>query len=580
LKADQFRQQLRQQIESASDRALLRIVVSREESSVLELTGPELLSRSLELADRYCDAPPSSVVLLLLPHSVELFLLHLGLVLRGRLPAILAWPTSRVDPEKYQRNVLHQLQNLPASQLITLPRLARSLDPGLAYRATECPIANHEKLEESFRVDLGIVQAELRIPSRGADHTPEDALFLQFSGGTTGAQKCVVVTAPMLVNQLRRLSAALQFTSSDGVASWLPMYHDMGLIACFWLPLWNSAPSTQFAATDWLLDPGMLFRLIGEYRATFCWLPNFAFSYLATHKARMGKASNLSHVRAWINCSEPVRERSFKKFAKTFAEFGVRSEQCQASYAMAENVFAVTQSPLDFVPRVIPRDRVEGLTTVDPDRTAYDLLDDHYVSSGRILDGMQVRIRGFDGALCGDRIAGGIEICGESLFRGYWGNGGFSTQSLTDDGWYSTGDYGFTDAGDLYVIGRIKDIIIVAGQNIFPEDVETLVNSIEGVYPGRVVAFGVEDAAHGSESLAVVAEMRGEFDVRRARGIERRINRLISSALGVAPRHVRVVSDRWIIKSTAGKISRRETRQRFLQEELHPRNEHFKSAGR
>ncbi|HTV57380.1 MAG TPA: AMP-binding protein [Verrucomicrobiae bacterium] len=546
----------------------------------MELTGPELLSRSLELADRYCDAPPSSVVLLLLPHSVELFLLHLGLVLRGRLPAILAWPTSRVDPEKYQRNVLHQLQNLPASQLITLPRLARSLDPGLAYRATECPIANHEKLEESFRVDLGIVQAELRIPSRGADHTPEDALFLQFSGGTTGAQKCVVVTAPMLVNQLRRLSAALQFTSSDGVASWLPMYHDMGLIACFWLPLWNSAPSTQFAATDWLLDPGMLFRLIGEYRATFCWLPNFAFSYLATHKARMGKASNLSHVRAWINCSEPVRERSFKKFAKTFAEFGVRSEQCQASYAMAENVFAVTQSPLDFVPRVIPRDRVEGLTTVDPDRTAYDLLDDHYVSSGRILDGMQVRIRGFDGALCGDRIAGGIEICGESLFRGYWGNGGFSTQSLTDDGWYSTGDYGFTDAGDLYVIGRIKDIIIVAGQNIFPEDVETLVNSIEGVYPGRVVAFGVEDAAHGSESLAVVAEMRGEFDVRRARGIERRINRLISSALGVAPRHVRVVSDRWIIKSTAGKISRRETRQRFLQEELHPRNEHFKSAGR
>lgn len=546
----------------------------------MELSGPNLLSRSLELADRYCEAPPSSVVLLLLPHSLELFLLHLGLILRGRLPAVLAWPTSRIDPEKYQRNVLHQLQNLPAAQLITLPRLARSLDPGLAYQATGCPIANHEKLEESFRVDLGIVHAELRIPSRGADDTPEDALFLQFSGGTTGAQKCVVVTAPMLVNQLRRLSEALQFTSADSVASWLPMYHDMGLIACFWLPLWHGAPSTQFAATDWLLDPGMLFRLIAEYRATFCWLPNFAFSYLATHKARIGRPSKVAHVRAWVNCSEPVRERSFRKFAKAFAEFGVRPEQCQASYAMAENVFAVSQTPLDTPPRIIARDRVGGLATTNPDRTAFDLLDDHYVSSGRILDGTQLRIRGFDGALCGDRIAGGIEISGESLFRGYWGNGGFSTQSLDGDGWYATGDYGFTDAGDLYVIGRVKDIIIVAGQNIFPEDVETLVNSIEGVYPGRVVAFGVEDAAHGSESLAVVAEMHGEFDVRRARGIERKIHRLISSALGVGAGHVRAVPERWIIKSTAGKISRRETRQRFLQEELHPRNEHFKSAGR
>jgi fatty-acyl-CoA synthase len=546
----------------------------------MEVTGQEVLARSIELADSYCDAPPSSVVLLLLPHSAELFLLHLGLILRGRLPAILAWPTNRVDPEKYQRNVLHQLQNLPAAQLITLPQLGRSLDPGLSYRVTECPITDHERLEKSFLVELGIARVSKQIPDRAVEDTPKDALFLQFSGGTTGAQKCVVVTAPMLVNQLRRLSDALQFTSRDGVVSWLPMYHDMGLIACFWLPLWNGAPSMQFAAMDWLLDPGMLFRLMSQYSASFCWLPNFSFSYLAGQRARVGKATNLAHVRAWINCSEPVRERSFQAFTKAFAELGVRAEQCQASYAMAENVFAISQTPLGVPPRTISRDRIRGLTTMDASQTTYDLLDDHYVSSGRVLDGMQVRIREFNGQLCSDRIAGGIEICGESLFCGYWGNVGFSTLPLTADGWYATGDYGFMDDGDLYVIGRVKDVIIVGGQNIFPEDVETLANSVEGVYQGRVVAFGVDDAVQGSENLAVVAEMRGEFERRRAKAIEREIHRLISSVLGVTARHVRVVSERWIVKSTAGKISRRENRQRFLQEASHPRRERYTQAER
>jgi acyl-CoA synthetase (AMP-forming)/AMP-acid ligase II len=470
-----------------------------------------------------------------------------------------------VDPEKYQRNLLHQLQNLPAAQIVTLPRLARSLDPGLSYRVTECPIANHMRLEKSFVAELGIARAEKRIPDRAAADTPQDALFLQFSGGTTGTQKCVVVTAPMLANQLRRLSDALQFTSEDGVASWLPLYHDMGLIACFWLPLWASAPSTQFAAMDWLMDPGMLFSLMSQYRARVCWLPNFAFSYLVAQEERLGKGANLEHVRAWINCSEPVRERSIRLFTEAFAGLGVRPAQCQVSYAMAENVFAISQTPLGVPPRTITRARIGGITT-DLSRTAYDLLSDLYVSSGRVLDGMQARIRGFDGRLCGDRMAGDIEICGESLFCGYWGCDSFSTQSLTSDGWYATGDYGFTDDGDLYVIGRIKDIIIVGGQNIFPEDVEVLVNLVDGIYPGRVVAFGVEDADQGTESLAVVAEMRGDFEPHRAKVIEREIQRLITSTLGFTARRVSVVSERWIVKSTAGKISRRETRQRFLQE--------------
>ena len=566
MKADLFRAFLRQKIESCSDHAMLRLMAPTKPRSLVELTGAELLARSIKLAEKYCQAPPADVVLLLLPHSAELFLLHLGLVLIGRLPAILPWPTSRIDPEKYQRNLLYQLQNLPAAQLIALPRLAQNLNRGVPFACTECAIEEYENFESLFSVALDIAQLEKKHPPLAGAAAPDDALFLQFSGGTTGEQKCVVVTAPMLVNQLERLSKSLDFNGRDGVVSWLPMYHDMGLIACFWLPLWNGAVSTQFAAADWLMHPGLLFDFMNEFKATFCWLPNFAFAYLAAQKERVDPHVNLAHVRGFINCSEPVRNRSFKAFVEAFSGQGVRPEQCQASYAMAENVFAVTQTPVGKPPVTISRRSVRG-TSVDQKFPSFSLLDEHYVSSGYPLSGTLVRISDGGEDLCGEGVAGAIEIRSESMFCGYWGKRGFQTQSLTADGWYATGDFGFLHDDALYVIGRIKDIIIAGGMNIFPEDVEALVNTINGIYPGRVVAFGVDDQSQGTESLAVVAELRGEFESSSAAVLEHQIRRQISSVLGIAARFVRVTPERWIVKSTAGKISRRETRLRFLQEQ-------------
>jgi fatty-acyl-CoA synthase len=567
ITSDQFRSNLRHRLESASDRVLLRVLLSGRKSDLVELTGPEICVRSIELARNYCQAPPSGVVLLLLPHSTELFLLHLGLILIGRLPAILPWPTNRIDPEKYQHNIMHQLQSLPAAQLLTLPRLARNLDPGLPFVVTECPVNEYERFESVFSINLDVPRAEKQDSCHFEAGAPEDALFLQFSGGTTGDQKCVVVTAPMLVKQLEGLSKALQFNRDDVVASWLPLYHDMGLIACFWLPLWNEAASIQVAATEWLVDPGILFNFTSKYRATFCWLPNFAFDFLATQKQKVDRTLNLGHVRAWINCSEPVRDHSFQAFTEAFSAIGVQSHQCHASYAMAENVFAVTQTPLGSAPATFSRLSVEG-ASLDQNQTSYRLLNERYISSGQSLDDTAFRVRRANGDLCGDAVAGAIEIRGDSVFCGYWGKDGFQTQSLTADGWYATGDYGFTHGDDLYVIGRIKDIIITNGVNVFPEDIESLVHTVKGIYPGRVVAFGVDDATRGTESVAVVAEMRGEFNSSSAAPIELQIRRLISSVLGIGLRYVRVTPERWIVKSTSGKISRRETRLRFLRESL------------
>ena len=269
MTALEFRARLRQHFEANADAVLLRVALSGDLDHPVELTGRDLLDRAPALAREHCLAEAGQVVLLLLPHSLELFLLHFGLLLEGRLPAILAWPTTRINPAKYQRNLLHQLRHLPAGQMITAPQLAANLRPGLAFAVSECRFAGFEDAERNFAVDLDYGQLDA-FPAPGAPGAiPPDALFLQFSGGTTGAQKAVVVTASMLERQLHRLAECLEFSGADSVVSWLPMYHDMGLIACLWFPLWFGAPSLQFAASDWLLQPGRLFEYIERFRGTF-----------------------------------------------------------------------------------------------------------------------------------------------------------------------------------------------------------------------------------------------------------------------------------------------------------------------
>jgi len=566
MNREEFCSQVRTRLQSQGEKVLLRIVVSPEFDHPVELTGPAILQRAEELVSSLLPGKERSVVLLLLPHSPELFLLHLGILLKGHVPGILAWPTTRVDPEKYQRNLVHQLSHLPADLLVTLPRLAENLSRSLPYPTTGLTIANQSHYERMF--PSGAVAGSLEtseFPEKLAQ-AASDTLFLQFSGGTTGAQKAIVVSAPMLSEQLTRLGEILGFTGEDGVVSWLPLYHDMGLIACFWLPLWHGAASLHIAASDWVLNPELLFRFIGRHKATFCWLPNFAFSYLSQRRESMREEHRLSSIKGWINCSEPVRHKSVFEFVRTFEGWGVTQESMQASYAMAETVFAITQSTLRCKLPEIPRSVVQSRGRTDHD-LAYDLIDDVYVCSGKPIPNTEIKIVASDGATCADLVPGEIYVRSPSLFSGYWGSDGFRTHSLRE-GWHATGDYGFVSDGELYVIGRFKDIVIVGGNNIFPEDVEAVVNTIPGIYPGRVVAFGIEDKEYETQGLAVVAEMNSDYEEEAALELEGVLRKLILATVGTAPRYVAVTPQRWIVKSTAGKISRRETKEKFIRERL------------
>ena len=561
-----FRRELQARLLGQGEKVLLRVVVSPDFERPVEFTGRAIVEGAADLVRSLTQLKERSVVLLLLPHSPELFLLHVGLVLEGHIPAILAWPTNRVDAEKYQRNLVHQLVHLPADRLVTLPELASNLAERLPYQVSGLQLEVGPDFEKPFPVEPvneGLERQELPVQS---SNPGKGTLFLQFSGGTTGAQKAIVVSEATMTEQLQQLAEALQFNSSDEVVSWLPMYHDMGLIACFWMPLWHGATSVQIAANDWVINPELLLRYISRYHASICWLPNFAFSYIGQRREQIRQEYRLNSVRAWINCSEPVRQRSLAEFHQAFANWGVGKENLQSSYAMAETVFAVTQSELGKELTCVPRVEVKR-GNQSYKQLAFDLIDDVYVSSGRTLRKAELRIVDADGSECREGVAGEIHVKTPTLFSGYWGIEGFQTHSLKE-GWHATGDYGFLRDGELFVIGRFKDLVIVGGNNIFPEDVEGVVNSVEGIRPGRVVAFGVEDREYGTQGLGVVAEMKDEFHEKGALLLEATIRKLVLTTIGTAPRYVAVVPERWIVKSTAGKISRRETRERYLQEIL------------
>ncbi len=405
-----------------------------------------------------------------------------------------------------------------------------------------------------------------------SDINPDDIAFIQHSAGTTGLQKGVALTHRAVLTQLRYLADALQIDSgADRIYSWLPLYHDMGLIACFMLPLVYHLPIVMQSPLDWVLHPETMLQVITQHRCTLAWMPNFGFQFLPRRtRPEHLDALDLSSLRALINCSEPVREKSVKEFASAFGRFGLRPSALQSSYAMAENVFAVTQSRVDDPcgPTCIWADgarfRSEHVISVVPEGTPGAV---SFVSSGQLLPNHQVRIVSDDGAVLGENAVGEILIASDCLFKGYY-NRPDLTQKALIDGWYLTGDLGFYRDGELFVVGRKKDLLIIGGENIYPQDIEEIVSSHPAIHDGRVVALGIYNPDLGTEEIAVVAEVEAEESLAQSVAIESEIRSSIVSGLGIAARTIILKPPMWIVKSTAGKPARSTTCDKLLRE--HP----------
>ncbi len=516
-------------------------------------TGPVSSHRDVTFADlgrgaagfaaamREAGATTGQRVALLMPHGERLITSFFGCLYAGFVPSVIAWPNVKMDPEKYQRNVSTVVARLAAHHLVTDTRSAEQLGGALGRTNVVEPWAD-----------------ELPPP---CEPTPRSSspLLIQFSGGTTGAQKSVPIGAPQLISQLESYSARLALSEQDSIVSWLPLYHDMGLVACLLMPFIFRIPVSVFSPIEWVMDPLPFLKHVGESNATLCWLPNFAFSFMA-NRVRARDGLDLSSLRAVINCSEPVRDQSVSGFEAAFADCGLREGVVQACYAMAETTFAVTQTPMG---------RPSRKLTVDADSLRVGRVE-LAVDTGKILlscgpaiDGAEIRVVNDDGSDAAANAIGELEIRAPFVMDDYLDETA-RDRSVFHDGWYRTGDLGFVHDAELYVTGRKKDLIIVGGINVFPEDVEACMSAVHGIRPGRTVAMGMDNDAMQTERLVVIAEVTDQALLAQRASIERALRAAISTDCGVTPSVVLLVPPQWIVKSTAGKISRIETKARVL----------------
>jgi fatty-acyl-CoA synthase len=496
------------------------------------------------------------VCALILRHHPAFYPLYMGISCLGALPAVLAYPNARLHPDKFRQGLQGMASRSGLDYLVTERDLQDQVAPlvgqsGSTVKRVLLPLE-----------DLGNLATATGHIDAHAPASPNEPCLLQHSSGTTGLQKAVTLSHRAVLEHVERYAESIALTGDDKVASWLPLYHDMGLIAAFYLPLVRAIPVVQLSPLEWVTSPVLLLQAIARERATVGWLPNFAYNFMADRvRDEDLDGVRLDSVRLLVNCSEPVRAESHARFARRLEPHGLRARTLSACYAMAETTFAVTQTPPGMPARTVTVDRAElARGQVVPVKDGAGRV---CVSSGAPIAGCAVRI--VDDArrdLPPGRV-GEIAISSVSLFDGYR-NYPEKTAEVLQDGWYHSGDYGFLHDGECYVIGRKKDIIIVAGNNVAPEDVEDVIGQVPGVAPGRVVAFGADDERVGTEMLCVVAETP-LTDVAERHKLRTAIVQACM-AIDVTISRVYLAEPRWLIKSSSGKLGRAANRDRAMAE--------------
>ena len=372
-------------------------------------------------------------------------------------------------------------------------------------------------------------------------------------------------------NQLDAYSHALNLNDKDVIISWLPLYHDMGLIAGFLMPIFSGIPLVLSSPFDWVRAPYKLMQSVSQYKGTLSWLPNFAFNFCA-QKIRDRNLENvdLSSWRAVINCSEPVRFESHQAFYERFKTYGLKLEALQCSYAMAENVFGVTQTDLSRPPKVDEIDREAFMV----ERVARPPMNGRpamkMMSSGKPLSNTHIRVLNEHGEEVPERKIGEVALQSDCMLTEYFNRPDATTNALLD-GWFLTGDYGYVSDGEVFVSGRKKDMIIVGGKNVYPQDLESLTSEVPGVHAGRSVAFGIFNEEAGTEDVVIIAEVQSE-DTAEQEKIANAIRQHVTKNSAIALRYVKVVGPKWILKASSGKTARTANKEKFLKSWKNIRN--------
>ena len=522
--------------------------------------------RPLAAGDRVC---------LVLPTGLDFFPAFLGVLAAGGVPVPI-YPPARLDQlEAYLDRHACILLDAGATTVVTDDRLL-PVARRLAARVGRARRSGSDRREGRLRVEpVSRVEAvgtgRRGTPGGTARVAPDDLALIQYTSGSTGDPKGVALTHANLLANMGAIGRAVELAPGDAAVSWLPLYHDMGLIGAWLVPYLHGMPLLLLSPLQFLARPERWLWAFSRHGGTVSPGPNFAFE-LCCRKIRDEdlEGLDLSGWRYAMNGSEPVWPDTIERFVERFGPYGFRREAMHIAYGLAESSVALTLPPVGRGPlydrierETFQRERWAVPTGEEPSLT--------FVSCGKPLDNCEVRVveaegedREPDGSRprreLPERREGKVIFRGPSATRGYFGNPE-ATAAVRHDGWIDTGDLGYLAGGELYLTGRIKDVVIKGGRKYHPQDIERAASAVPGVRKGCVVAFDLRDPSRG-EAIVVLAETREP--AARHGELARRITEAVSAAVGTPADRVELVAPGTLPKTSSGKLRRRESRARLV----------------
>jgi fatty-acyl-CoA synthase len=512
----------------------------------------EIMSRAHGLTAR--GIGKGEIVLVALDHVPDLVACFWGAVCCGAVPSILNYWLPGSDADRYARDVGRMASAVRARAVVTLPELLAPMKSALAE--TGCIVL------AAGDVVAGAGEAAVELPPVEEG----DAALLQFTSGTTGAPKGLLFSHRAVLDHIAASVAAYGMTDDWVSVSWLPFYHDMGLIGHI-RSLLHGDLFVAMAPRTWLRQPGLLMHAVHRYRGTLTNMPNFGFDY-CTQRIRDEELAgvDLGSWRVITNGAEPVLPESMRRFAERFSAYGLRERVFAIGYGMAENICGISMTrPGDELDvDIVSAEGLHALrqaVTIAPGAPGARSV----VSCGYPFRGVEIAIMNDDGRLLPDRYVGEIAVKSNTLFAGYHLDPEGAAGSFRD-GWFLTGDLGYRAGGRLYVCGRTKDLIIVGGRNVQPHAVEDIAAAVAGNSAGRCAAIGVNDPDLGTEVPVLLIEKRRDMDGEAERRLAGMVRQAVSSELELALADVRFVPKGWLVKTTSGKLARAASRDRYLAE--------------
>jgi fatty-acyl-CoA synthase len=519
----------------------------------------ELREDGLDAARRFLalGIKPGDRIALVAETGAEFATAFFGAVYTGAWPVPLPLPTSFGGRDAYVDQLAVQLESCDPALLLYPPELAgfceaAACQAGIASRSWDT---------------LGTIEpasGELPVAS------PNDIAYLQYSSGSTRFPHGVAVTHRALLDNLHSHGVGLEVVDTDRVISWLPWYHDMGLVGCFLSPIAMQMSVDYLKTEDFARRPLAWLDLITRNPGTsLSYSPTFGYDLCSRRMSSQTRAEDRFDLRNWRiagNGADMIRPDVMQAFVDCFDAAGFKASAFCPSYGLAEATLAVSLMPPGEGIRLelVEENELSGGTPEDEDRPRrYRAV----VNCGKPVTGMEIEIRDASGELLPDRGIGKVYVRGASVMHSYFRDEESTKACLSDDGWLDTGDMGYMSSGYIFIVGRAKDMIIINGRNHWPQDIEWAVEQLPGFKSGDIAAFAITGHS-GEETPAVLVHCRVSDNVERGR-LRDEIRERVRAITGITP-VVELVPPRTLPRTSSGKLSRTKARNLYLSGEIQP----------